>query len=87
VYGIVLLCAAIAYKILTVVLVRLHGPQAVITRSLGADWKGKLSILFLVLAVPLAFVRPWMAGALYALVAVIWFVPDRRLEHAHPAAE
>jgi uncharacterized membrane protein len=82
VYGLVLLCAAVAYQILTVVLVRLHGPQAAITRSLGADWKGKLSILIYVLAVPLAFVRPWMAGACYALVAVIWFVPDRRLEQA-----
>jgi len=69
------------------VLVRLHGPQAVITRSLGADWKGKLSLLIYCIAVPFAFVRPWMAGACYALVAVIWFVPDRRLEHANSARE
>jgi uncharacterized membrane protein len=87
VYGIVLRGAAAAYQILTIVLVRLHGPQAVITRSLGADWKGKLSLLIYCIAVPLAFVRPWMAGACYALVAVIWFVPDRRLEHANSARE
>jgi hypothetical protein len=66
---------------------RLHGPEAMITRSLGADWKGKLSVMGYLVAVPLAFLRPWMAGVLYALVALVWLVPDRRLEHAHTTSE
>src|SRR5262249_33574038 len=68
VYGMVLMLAGIAYVILVRVLVRLHGPRAAITRSLGADWKGKLSVLVYALAIPLAFVKPWMAGAGYAAV-------------------
>jgi uncharacterized membrane protein len=87
VYGLVLMLAGIAYVILARVLMRLHGPEAMITRSLGADWKGKLSVMGYLVAVPLAFVRPWMAGALYAVVALVWFVPDRRLEDAQTAAE
>jgi uncharacterized membrane protein len=80
VYGMVLMLAGAAYVILTRVLVRLHGPQAVITRSLGADWKGKISVLIYALAIPLAFVKPWMAGACYAAVAVTWLIPDPRIE-------
>jgi uncharacterized membrane protein len=87
VYGLVLMLAGIAYVILARVLMRLHGPEAMITRSLGADWKGKLSVMGYLVAVPLAFLRPWMAGVLYALVALVWLVPDRRLEHAHTTSE
>jgi uncharacterized membrane protein len=82
VYGIVLMLAGIAYHILVRVLMRLHGPEAMITRSIGADWKSKISVLLYALAIPLAFVKPWVAGVCYAAVAVTWFIPDRRIERA-----
>jgi TMEM175 potassium channel family protein len=79
-YGVVLLCAAIAYSILTWTLLRLHGQESILAAALGRDWKGKLSIVCYVLAVPLAFVWPGLAGGLYVLVALMWLVPDRRVE-------
>jgi uncharacterized membrane protein len=80
IYGMVLMLAGIAYHILVRALVRLHGPEAMITRSVGADWKAKISVLFYALAIPLAFIRPWIAGLCYAAVAITWFIPDRRIE-------
>ncbi|MEQ1506265.1 MAG: TMEM175 family protein [Myxococcota bacterium] len=84
-YGCVLLMCAIAYTLLQVAIVRLHGPSSPIARALGADWKGKLSLALYVAAIGLAFVQEWLADALYVAVAAIWFIPDRRLEPAaHP---
>src|SRR6266446_2996238 len=79
-YGVVLLFAAIAYFILAKLLVSLHGRDSVIRVALGRDFKGKVSMVIYLVAVPLAFVRSWMACALYILVAVMWLVPDRRIE-------
>jgi len=79
-YGAILLCAACAYTILTVVLVRNHGKDSLIARALGADLKGKISLAIYVIAIGVAFWKPWIAGGLYALVAAIWLVPDRRFE-------
>ena len=79
-YGAVLLCAACAYTILTIVLVRKHGKDSLIAKALGTDFKGKISIAIYVVAIGLAFWQPWIAGGLYALVAAIWLVPDRRFE-------
>ena len=79
-YGAVLLLSACAYTILTVVLVRKHGKDSLIARALGTDFKGKISIAIYVVAIGLAFWRPWIAGGLYALVAAIWLVPDQRFE-------
>src|SRR5258708_34608089 len=79
-YGAVLLCAACAYTILTMVLVRKHGKDSLIAKALGTDFKGKISIAIYVIAIGLAFWRPWIAGGLYALVAAILLVPDRRFE-------
>jgi len=79
-YGAVLLCAACAYTILTMVLVRKHGKDSLIARALGADFKGKISLAIYVVAIGLASWLPWIAGGLYALVAAIWLVPDRRFE-------
>jgi uncharacterized membrane protein len=79
-YGIVLLFAAIAYFILTVALLALHGRESVLATALGRDLKGKLSVVVYLLAIPLAFVEPLIACALYVSVAVIWLVPDRRIE-------
>jgi uncharacterized membrane protein len=80
-YGGVLLMAAIAYFILAQVLIHLHGRNTTLTIALGSDFKGKASIVFYVLAIPLAFVSQWLALAIYALVAALWFIPDRRIEN------
>lgn len=79
-YGIVLLLAAIAYFILTRTLLSIHTRNSVLATALGRDFKGKISMVIYLIAIPLAFVRSWLACALYVLVAVIWLVPDRRIE-------
>ena len=80
VYGVVLLLAAIAYYILAHVLLNLHGRDSVLATALGRDYKGLISMLTYAIAIPLAFVSVWIAGSLYVLVAVMWFIPDRRIE-------
>jgi len=79
-YGLVLLCAAIAYFILASSLLSIHSPDSVLATALGADFKGKVSVVIYLVAIPLAFVRSWLACGLYILVAVMWLVPDRRIE-------
>ena len=79
-YGMDLLCAAIAYFILTRALLRIHGPKSELAIALGADFKGKISLVIYLVAIPLAFVHPLLAGSLYVLVAIMWLVPDRRIE-------
>ena len=79
-YGVVLLLASIAYLILARSLVSLHGSDSVIAIALGRDFKGKVSTAIYLMAVPLAFFKSWLAFALYVLVAVMWLVPDRRIE-------
>jgi len=80
VYGVVLLLAGTAYFILQTVIVRHQGPDSALARALGRDWKGKLSPVIYALAIGLAFVNRWIAVTIYMLVAVMWLVPDRRLE-------
>lgn len=80
VYGGVLLAAAIAYWILVRALRRRHGPETAFARAVGNDRKGTLSILFYLVAIPLAFVLPWISIACYVTVAIVWLVPDRRFE-------
>jgi len=80
VYGTVLLCAGVAYYILQTMLVRAQGPGSKLARAIGWDWKGKLSPLIYAAAIPLAFVNELIADALYITVALIWLVPDRRIE-------
>ena len=79
-YGVVLLLAAVAYYMLTRTLLWHHEQDSTLAKALGRDRKGKLSLIIYAGAVPLAFVNPWLAFALYILVAVIWLVPDRRIE-------
>ena len=79
-YGVVLLTAAVAYTVLERTLVSLHGRDSSLATALGSDTKGKLSLALYGLAVPLAFVVTWLACAVYVLVAVMWLVPDRRIE-------
>jgi TMEM175 potassium channel family protein len=80
-YGVVLLLDAIAYFILTRVLVSYHGEDSPLAKAMGKDFKGKISPVFYVAAIPLAFVNSWLACALYVLVAIMWLIPDRRIEH------
>jgi uncharacterized membrane protein len=79
-YGTILLCAAMAYTILTRVLISHLGRDSVLAHALGRDFKGKLSLLFYAVAILLSFVNPIAACLFYALVAAIWLIPDPRIE-------
>ena len=82
VYGGSLLTPAIAWYLLQRAIIRTHGTASVLAKALGHDVKGKISPLLYLLAIALAFVSPWISVAIYAVVAMIWLVPDRRIEHA-----
>jgi uncharacterized membrane protein len=79
-YGTVLLMAAIAYWILEWLIVHCEGAQSLLARAVGGDFKGKLSIALYAIAIALAFVQAWLAQMLYLAVALLWLVPDRRIE-------
>ena len=82
VYGAVLLMPAIAYYLLQRAIMRKQGTHSLLARALGSDIKGKISPLLYLAGIALAFVSPWLSIAIYVLVAVMWFVPDRRIENA-----
>jgi len=79
-YGFVLFMTAVAYYILTRALISMHGENSALERALGADRKGKISVLLYLVAIAVSFWQPWLAAAIYALVAASWLVPDRRIE-------
>jgi uncharacterized membrane protein len=79
-YGLVLLCSAIAYWILQNCIVSVEGPQSALAAAVGRDHKAKASLAMYAAALPLAFVRPWIADLLYVTVALVWLIPDRRME-------
>ena len=79
-YGVVLLCAALAYTILQGRIIAVQGPRSKLALAVQGDVKGKISLAAYLCAIPLAFVSPWISGALYVGVALIWLVPDRRIE-------
>lgn len=81
-YGLVLLMAAIAYFILSRTLIVHHGEGSTLARAIGNDFKSKLSLGIYASALVLAFVNSWFAFSLYILVAIIWLIPDRRIEQA-----
>jgi uncharacterized membrane protein len=81
-YGAVLLMAAIAYWILQQLLIASQGPDSFLKKAIGNDWKGKLSPILLLAAIPIAFWLQGISQGLYVLVALIWLVPDRRIENA-----
>ena len=76
----VLLLAAAAYFLLQGRILAKQGPDSDLARAVGADFKGKMSLVLYLAAIPLALYRPWIAGSIYALVALIWLIPDRRIE-------
>jgi uncharacterized membrane protein len=86
-YGVVLVCAACAYLILERSLIKHEGKHSTLAVAIGKDTKGKISILFYALAIVLAFVSPWLACAFYVAVAIIWLIPDRRIERALAKSE
>jgi uncharacterized membrane protein len=80
VYGVILLAAAIAYVVLQQTIIAAQGERSVLRQAVGGDWKGKVSPALYVIGIGLTFVNPWLGQALYVLVALIWLVPDRRIE-------
>jgi uncharacterized membrane protein len=84
-YGVVLLMAGISYTLLQMSLVAVNGKNALLAHAVGRDLKGKLSVVCYVLAIPLAFVHQAISDVIYMLVAVMWFIPDRRIERVHAA--
>jgi uncharacterized membrane protein len=72
--------AAIAYYVLQRTIINQQGRDSILASAIGGDWKGKLSPALYFIGIPLAFVNPWIAIGLYVSVALIWFIPDRRIE-------
>jgi uncharacterized membrane protein len=81
-YGVVLLMAAGAYWLLQQAIIAAEGPASVLAGAVGRDWKGKLSPVLYLAAIGATFWAPWIAQAIYVAVALLWLVPDRRIEHA-----
>jgi uncharacterized membrane protein len=79
-YGVDLLMVAVSYTILTFTIIGVHGRNSDIAKAIGGDSKGKVSLAAYLLAVPMAFVSTWISGALFVAVAMMWFLPDRRIE-------
>jgi uncharacterized membrane protein len=80
IYGFVLLMAGIAYYILVRAIIARHGPDSVLAEAIGRDLKGKLSVALYFVAMLLALLSPWIANGIYLAVALMWLVPDRRIE-------
>ena len=80
IYGFVLLMAAIAYYVLQRTIIAKEGRESLLAQAVCKDWKGKLSPLFYLVAIPFAFVNPWIVGGLYVFAALLWLIPDPRIE-------
>lgn len=81
-YGIVLLCAAIAYFILQSLIIKSHGTSSLLAKALGKDLKGKISPVLYIIGIIGAFLNVWISGAMFILVAIMWLIPDSRIEKA-----
>jgi uncharacterized membrane protein len=79
-YGVVLVLCSISYLLLERSIIKYNGPTSKLARAIGKDTKGRVSLSIYVIAIPLAFVHPWIALALYVAIATLWFIPDRRIE-------
>lgn len=79
-YGVILLMAAFAYWILVRKIIRAHGKQSLLAKAVGKDFKGNISVVLYVAAILSTFLSEWIAGAIYALVAFMWLIPDARIE-------
>jgi uncharacterized membrane protein len=81
-YGFVLLMAAIAYYILQLTIIKSEGAESILAKAVGKDFKGKISPLLYIIAIGSSWLDEWIAGSLYVLVALMWLIPDKRIEHA-----
>jgi len=81
-YGVVLLMAALSYSVLQRTIIAAEGPSSFLGTAVGADWKGRTPPLLYLIAIGAAFYAPWIAQAIYVVVALMWLVPDRRIERA-----
>jgi TMEM175 potassium channel family protein len=79
-YGVILLMAAMAYWVLQTVIIRIQGPESLLKKAVGRDWKGKLSPVLYVIGIISTFWAPAVSQAIYTLVALLWLVPDKRIE-------
>ncbi|MEO8512865.1 MAG: TMEM175 family protein [Ignavibacteria bacterium] len=79
-YGVNLLMAAISYFILQTMILKIHGPASLLKKAIGIDTKGKVSPILYIAAIVLAFVNPWISAGIYIFVALMWLVPDKRIE-------
>lgn len=79
-YGVVLLMAAVSYTLLVRATLKVEGPDSLLARAIGMDRKGKLSMLLYVIGIAVSFFSSWLSGAMYVTVALIWLVPDQRIE-------
>src|SRR5215475_6396489 len=86
-YGVVLLMAAVAYLILQQLIIASQGPDSILQKAIAGDWKGKLSLVLYAAAIPLAFWRQWISLGLYVFGALLWFIPDRRIEKVLRSAD
>jgi uncharacterized membrane protein len=86
-YGVVLLMAAVAYWILQQLIIASQGPDSILKKAVGGDWKGKLSPILYAVAISVAFSWQWVSLSLYVFVALLWLIPDRRIENLLRKAE
>lgn len=82
-YGVILLLAAIAYFILQGVIIKNEGKQSILAKAVGMDWKGKASIILYVIGIVSCLYNTFLAGSLYILVALLWLIPDKRIEKVY----
>jgi uncharacterized membrane protein len=80
-YGLVLLMAGIAYYILQQTIIRAQGPESILKRAIGRDWKGKISPVMCIVAIASTLISPWIALTILAALALLWLIPDRRIEN------
>ncbi|MEZ5104071.1 MAG: TMEM175 family protein [Draconibacterium sp.] len=79
-YGFILLMAAVAYFILQNLIIKAHGKESVLAKAIGRDIKGKISPVLYILGIIFSWINPWISGALYVFVALMWLIPDNRIE-------
>ena len=80
-YGAVLLLAGVAYNLLQLTIIRAQGPNSLLKHAVGRDWKGKLSVVMCLAAIIASLRVPWLAEAIFVALALLWLIPDRRIEH------
>lgn len=81
-YGVILLMSAVAYSILQLLILKVHGKESVLYNAIGKDYKGKISLVLYAIAIPLCFINTLISFSIYFVVALLWIIPDKRIEQA-----